>query len=98
MTKQVREAKWKKSEEQSKKNKRIGNRTRRRKQAETIRVEEAPARYYRSSIDRSLYSEPTLRNHYVAVFRPLKTHPVVEESSGASSWTASAGGTSAFSI
>lgn len=31
-------------------------------------------------------------------FRPLKTHPVVEEPSGASSWTASAGGTSAFSI
>lgn len=30
--------------------------------------------------------------------RPLKTHPVVVEPSGASSWTASAGGTSAFSI
>lgn len=31
-------------------------------------------------------------------FRPLKTNPVVEGPSGASSWTASAGGTSAFSI
>lgn len=50
---------------------------------------------------RSLCSQPTLRNHYTwraLCFRPLKTHPVVEGPSGASSWTASAGGTSAFSI
>lgn len=41
-------------------------------------TEEAPASYYRSSIDRSLSisSVPTLRNHYSAVCsRPLKTHP-----------------------
>jgi len=47
-----------------------------KKQAGTIRVEEAPASYYRSSID-SLCSQPTLRNHYIrrVVFSTVKNLP-----------------------
>lgn len=44
----------KENKERSKRKKNIGNSTKWRKQAETIRVEEAPACYYRSSIDRSI--------------------------------------------
>lgn len=54
---------------------------------------------YRSApCARSLPFGITIYTRRALCFRPLKTHPVVVGPSGASSWTASAGGTSAFSI